>query len=210
MDQRRLAAWAGIIGPILFVLVFTLEGAFRPGYDPLRMFVSELSLGPRGWVQMANFIVFGVFLLTFARGVATEFGGVKGSRAGVVLLTLVAAGYFASGPLVMDPPGTPPSQASLHGTLHGLIGGIVFLLMPTCCFVFLRVFRRNPLWHSFYGWTLALGIMTALAVILLTVASKVPNAQDVFRGWLGLIQRFLIVPFMLWVFLFGVRLLRRG
>jgi hypothetical protein len=35
MDEHRFAAWAGLIGPTLFVAIFTLEGWFRPGYAPL-------------------------------------------------------------------------------------------------------------------------------------------------------------------------------
>ena len=57
MNQTKLAAWAGIIGPTLFLLVFTLEGWLRPGYQPQTMYVSDLSLGPRGTIQIINFIV---------------------------------------------------------------------------------------------------------------------------------------------------------
>jgi hypothetical membrane protein len=46
--HRKLSAWAGIIGPVLFVLVFMTEGFLRPGYDWLKTFISALSLGPRG------------------------------------------------------------------------------------------------------------------------------------------------------------------
>ena len=58
MKQRQLA-WAGIIGPALFVGIFMLEGWVRPGYEPLKMYVSALSLGSRGWIQIVNFVGFG-------------------------------------------------------------------------------------------------------------------------------------------------------
>jgi hypothetical protein len=45
-----------MIGPALFVLVFTLEGWLRPGYDPLAMYVSALSLGPSGWIQITQLL----------------------------------------------------------------------------------------------------------------------------------------------------------
>ena len=73
IDRHQLAAWAGMIGPVLFIAIFTLEGWLRPGYNPLGMFVSELSLGPGGWIQIVNFIVFGVLLLVFTWGVVDEF-----------------------------------------------------------------------------------------------------------------------------------------
>jgi hypothetical protein len=71
--QRQLAGWAGIIAPALFVTVFMIEGWIRPGYEPLNTFVSALSLGPRGWIQIANFISFGALFLAFTRAVAAEF-----------------------------------------------------------------------------------------------------------------------------------------
>jgi hypothetical protein len=54
-----------------------------------------------------------------------------------------------------------------------------------------------------------LGILIAAAVILLTVSSKLPPVQNSFTDWLGLIQRTIIVPFMLWVFIFALGIHRR-
>lgn len=210
IDHRQLVAWAGVIGPALFVAIFTLEGWLRPGYEPLKMYVSELSLGPRSWIQIVNFVLFGLLFLVFTRGVAAEFQSGKASRGGVVLLTIIALCYLVSGPFVMDPASTPRNQMTLHGTLHGIFGGIVFSLMPIGCFVFLRRFREDPKWQFLQWWTLALGTISAAAVVLLTVATKLPDTQNVFNEWLGLIQRTAIVPFMIWLFLFALGLLRQS
>jgi hypothetical protein len=206
--QRRLAIWAGILAPALFVTTFMLEGWLRPGYQPFSTFVSALSLGPRGWIQIANFIIFGGLFLVFTRAVAAEFQSGKASRGGLTLLTIIASCYLLSGPFVMDPPGTPLSQATLHGTLHGIFGAAVFSLMPISCFVYLRRFRSDPKWKSMQGWTLVLGTISAVGVILLTVATKLPD-QKMFTDWLGLIQRTAIVPFMIWLFIFALALRKR-
>jgi hypothetical protein len=209
MNQRQLA-WAGVIGPILFVVIFTIEGWLRPGYKPLTMYVSELSLGSRGWIQILNFIVFGSLFLVFTRAVAAEFQSGKASRGGVILLTIIAICYLLSGPFITDPANTPRNEMTLHGILHGIFGAIVFSLMPISCFVFLRCFREDPKWQFLQWWTLALGIIIAAAVILLTVATKLPNTQNLFGEWLGLIQRLAIVPFMIWLFVFALGLIRQS
>lgn len=206
----HLAAYSGMIGPALFVAVFTLEGWLRPGYKPLEMYVSALSLGPRGWIQKVNFIVFGVLLLIFSLGIAAEFKNGKASRGGPILLAIIAAGYLLSGPFVMDPTGTPLDQVTVHGTLHGIFGAIVFLLMPISCFVFLRRFRVDPKWQSLQWWTLVLGTISAVGMVVLTLVTKLPNLQNIFTDWLGLIQRTAIVPFMIWIFIFALALLRRS
>ena len=64
MNQTEVTApstrWllaGGVIGPVLFVLVFLVEGATRPGYSAWRNFVSQLSLSDQGWEQVANFLI---------------------------------------------------------------------------------------------------------------------------------------------------------
>jgi hypothetical protein len=210
MNQRQLSAWAGMIGSTLFVLIFTLEGWYRPGYKPLETYVSALSLGSRGWIQILNFMVFGVLLFVFSRGVAAEFRNGKASRGGPIILRIIAICYFLSGPFVMDPTNTPRNQMTFHGTMHGIFGGIVFSLMPVSCFVFLRRFRVDPKWQFLQWWTLGLGIISAFGVILLTIATKTPDIQSIFNNWLGLIQRTAIVPFIIWVFIFALGLLKRS
>ncbi len=207
--QLKLAAWAGIIAPELFVAVFTIEGWLRPGYNAQSAYVSALSLGPRGWIQIANFLVFGLLLFMFTRGVASEFPSGKASRGGVPLLAIIAACYFFSGPFVMDPDGTPLSQVTAHGTVHGILGAIAFMLMPISCFVFLRRFSTDPQWHALRGWTLVLGTISAAALVVLTITTKFPQLQSTFADWDGLIQRMLIIPFMIWVFIFALELRRK-
>lgn len=210
MNRRQIAAWAGVIGPSLFLLTFMIEGWLRPDYNAFEMFISALSLGSHGWIQILNFMVFGVLLFIFSRGVAAEFPSGKASRGGLIILTIIAICYFLSGPFVMDPANTPRDQMTFHGTMHGIFGAIVFTLMPICCFVYLRRFRDDPDWRFLQWWTLALGIISALGVIILTVATKSPATQGIFNNWLGLVQRTAIVPFMIWIFIFALGLLRRS
>jgi hypothetical protein len=210
MRRRQIAGWAGMIGPAFFVAVFTIEGLFRSGYNALEMYVSALSLGPRGWIQMVNFVLFGILLLVFTWGVAAEFPNGKASRGGPILLTVIAICYLLSGPFVMDPTGIPLEQATVHGTLHGIFGAIVFLLMPISFFMFLRRFRVDANWRSFQGWTLLLGVIDALAFLFFTFSSKLPAGQNAFSAWFGLIQRSVILPFMLWIFVFALNLLKRS
>jgi len=107
INRRQITAWAGMIGSALFIAVFTIEGLLRPGYNPLTMYISELSLGPRGWIQIANFVVYGILFLTFTWGIATEFKKGKSSKAGPILLTIIGVCFLLSGPFVMDPASTP-------------------------------------------------------------------------------------------------------
>jgi hypothetical protein len=206
---RRLSAWAGILAPIIFVGVFTVEGGLRGGYDPMRMYISALSLGNRGWIQISNFIVLGLLLFIFTLGLSIEFQTGKASRAGIIAFYIISALFFISGPFVMDPAETPTQQMSAHGLIHGLSGGIVFLLMPIIIFIFLRHFLSDIKWRSFRTWTLILGIIEAIGVIVFTYASKIPVEQNAYINLLGLFQRIALIPFMVWVVIFGIEILRK-
>jgi hypothetical protein len=206
---RKLSAWAGILAPIIFVSVFTVEGALRNGYDPMRMYISALSLGNRGWIQISNFIVLGLLLFIFTLGLSKEFQTGKASRGGIITLYIISVLFFISGPFVMDPTETPADQMSVHGLIHGLSGGIVFLLMPIIIFIFLRRFFSDNNWQSFRWWTLILGVIEATGVIIFTYVSKIPVEQNAYINLLGFFQRIALIPFMVWVFIFGIEVLRK-
>ena len=206
---RKLSAWAGIFAPIIFVGVFMVEGAVRNGYDPKSMYISTLSLGNRGWIQIANFLVLGLLLFIFTLGLSKEFPTGKASRGGIISLYIISVLFFISGPFVMDPADTPADQMSIHGLVHGLSGGIVFLMMPMIIFIFLRRFMSDPKWQSFRWWTLILGIIEALGVIVFTYVSKIPIEQNGYVNSLGLFQRIALIPFMVWIFIFGIELLQK-
>jgi hypothetical protein len=209
-DRRAIAGWAGMIGSALFVTLFTLEGWLRPGYDPLSTFISELSIGPRGWIQIVNFILLGALFLVFTWGVAAEFQEGKASKVGPILLAIIGFSFLVSGPLVTDVAATPRDQMSLHGLFHGIFGALVFSLSPVSCFVFWRRFRQDPNWKLLQGWTLTAGIITTTAVILLSAATKTQVIPNAFTPWNGLIQRMVIIPYLIWIFTFAFALRRRS
>jgi uncharacterized protein DUF998 len=208
-DRRQIAGCAGMLGSAFFVTIFTLEGWLRPGYDARSTFISELSIGPRGWVQIVNFIILGTLFLVFTWGVMAEFREGKASKAGPILLAIIGFSFLVSGPLVTDLAATPRDQMSLHGIFHGVFGALVFSLSPVSCFVFWRRFREDVNWQHLQGWTLTAGIITTAAVVLLSAGTKTQVAPNVFTPWNGLIQRMVIIPYLVWIFMFAAALRRR-
>jgi hypothetical protein len=208
MNRRQLGALAGMIGSALFVAVFTIEGFLRPGYDMRSDFISALSLGPRGWIQIANFLVLGTLFLVFAWGAAAEFREGKASRFGPILLAIIGFGFFISGPMVMDPTGTVRAEMTAHGIVHAIFGAIVFTLAPITCFMFFRGFRSDPNWRWFAWWTLAAGIVITAAVVALRIMSPQPPALP--HPLAGIAQRMIVIPFLAWVFAFAAGLYRRS
>jgi hypothetical protein len=210
VNRRQLGAWAGMLGSALFVLVFLIEGWLRPGFDARRMFVSELSLGPRGGIQIANFVVTGALLLVFTQGVAAEFPAGKASRFGPILLAIISISLLVSGPFVTDPVSLTGAQMSQHGRLHSLFGALVFSLSPVSCVVFWRRFREDPAWQSLHWWTLAVAAITTASIVVMSAGpTQPPEPPNAFNAWIGLVQRAFLIAYMSWIFTFALTLQKR-
>jgi len=61
-----ISALAGIVGPMIFLLVVFIIDFIQPGHNPIYETVSELVHGSYGWLQTISFILFGVLLMIFA------------------------------------------------------------------------------------------------------------------------------------------------
>ena len=196
--MRTLAAIAGTVGPLQFFLVLLVEGAARPGYRPLRDTISELSLGPRGWIQTANFLVFGLLFIVFARGVKTSVNDSRGTRLGAMLLSVVGVGVLGCG--LFRAEHWPPSSMSLAGVLHLLCAIVlVFALLPVATGVMARAFSADPRWRSLGRVTRLTSFLT-LALVVGGLALMSPPGQPPRIGnvYAGLIQRIDVAVFLAW------------
>jgi hypothetical membrane protein len=109
---RALLA-CGLLVP-LFVVVVLGEGALRPDYEPLHRFGSELALGPRGWIQTANFTLTGLLLLAFSAGLRRALPAGRGSRAVPALTCAVGVSLIVGGAFPADPPGARSVAGAIH------------------------------------------------------------------------------------------------
>jgi hypothetical protein len=200
----RTAGLAGMTGASAFVIIFTLDGWLTPGYSPAGMFVSELSLGPQGWVQILNFVLTGTLIVMFGRGLAHQFRTGPASRAGSILMVTIGVSLIASGPFTTDPSAIF-DQSSIHGMVHGIFGAIVFTLAPLSCYVFYRRFRIDQAWRDLARWTLASGLALTVGIGVLKFSQQPGSAL---YEWKGLVQRILLAILMTWIFVLASRLRR--
>src|SRR5439155_14475679 len=99
MDQRqltRILLLGGVVGPLLFILVFLIEGATRLGYSAWRNFVSQLAESDQGWEQIANFLVCGVLVLGFTLMLRRTLGPTKDVKLGQALLVVFGLGLLVA------------------------------------------------------------------------------------------------------------------
>lgn len=202
-DTRGLLLAGAVAGP-LFMLTVLVQSYTVPGFDPRRDQLSLLSLGPWGFVQIANFVVVGVLNLLYAVGLWRRLhGGPSGTFApisiGVYGLGLVIVGVSSTDPANGFPPGSvAPAHASWHGAIHAFVALFIFIADAAALAVFVRHFlaSRERWWALYCGASSV--VMLVLFFTSFTGPSRMARFLDlgVLVGWSGaaLVAGKLITP----------------
>ena len=162
----RWAAWAGILGPILFAIVVTgltiLDADFMRtlGWDPLGPVIdwpSGLAMGPHGWLMTITFFVCGALMALFAYGLKLALQ----DRLATTLLML--AGFAMMGLVFTSQPTIGRTFYTWHGFLHDAFFVVLGVTLMPGMLLLGRVFQKEERWKTIalYTWaTLALVIPT--------------------------------------------------
>lgn len=180
--------FVGAAGSVAFNATYVLDGLARTGYDPLRQPMSALSLGPGGWVQVLNFIAFGVIGCVSAAGwratLTPGLGATWYPRLRVLAgLAMIAAGVFTQDPGAGYPVGIPAlARPSTHALVHQLVSYVSLTTIVVELVILARRFAREPRWR---GWATA----TVLAAVLMMACLATFGALMAQGGPAGLFEK---------------------
>jgi hypothetical protein len=202
-----------IAGLLAFVATFLVEGALRPGYRPWRHAVSQLSLGPFGWVNTIALLLAAAALLAFAAGLRRALPAGTGSTWGPRLLGVagtcfVLLAVFPDDPGLAYPPAAP-AQQSLPGLIHGLAGTVAFGCLSAACFVLARRFAGDPAWRGWARYSNLTGVVVAAGYLATAVVTGLDQAGALANAPGGLLQRAMIIAGFAWIVLLAARLLHQ-
>lgn len=201
----RLGLGAGVVGAVGFVLVDLADALLRPGYSPLRHWVSHRALGDLGWIGTVSLLAAGALLL--AHGAAL-FAAARRAASGrgyataliVAAVALLVAAVFPMDPSLGYPPGAPqPDEPTLAGRVHDVAGPVFILALAAGAFLsprFLRALGDPPRWAR-HGP--AVGIAVALAFVLTAVLVSLDYAGVGWARWSGAAERLAVYLGLLWV-----------
>jgi Protein of unknown function (DUF998) len=199
-------------GPV-FLAVFLAEGAVRDGYRPLRHPVSSLALGPRGWIQAANFAVTGTLTLAGAAGLAQAGRPAAGRRVAPALIGAAGAGLIASAVFTTDPvSGYPPEapdalpEPGRAGVAHDLAAIPVFVGLPAAALA--CSWRSRQAGQRGFALYSASTAITMLITMALAAAAFGQSPRLVNLG--GLFQRASIITGFAWLSALSARALMEG
>jgi hypothetical protein len=155
----------GAFGGVLFAVTYLIEGATRPGYDAMQYAISVLSLGPGGWVQQVNFVVFGALALVSAIGWRMALTPGIGRVWYPLLKAIIGAGlivdgFFSQDPVAGYPVGAIVGATTTHAVVHSLSAFVTITVIAVSCFVLARRFAVEPRWRGWVIYTVLTGVLT--------------------------------------------------
>jgi hypothetical membrane protein len=182
-------AWAGVVGPVLFTVMFVGQELFRRDeYSPMAEPVSALEAGSNGWVQQVNFVVFGLLTIAFAIGLHL---GLRTTRAGILgpaLLFVSGIGLLLAAvfPLREDAAGITYDPGG-----HIVAGLAFFVSSAVGLIVLSRRLARDPRWQSIATYTRMAGAVSVVGFVVMGALVMPDDAP--LHEWAGLAQRLLIL-----------------
>ena len=139
--------FCGILGPLIFLIAYFTFGQLSPDFDMLRQPIGRLELMQYGWIQSANFIVFGLFISAFAFGLRLELGAnlLPWSQA-FIAFGMILLGIF------------------IHEPAHTFASLISSAALITSFLLFARRFAADARWR---GWATYAGLCAVSMAILM-------------------------------------------
>jgi hypothetical protein len=180
---RALLFFGILTGPVFFVVAI-IQMLTRPGFDIHHNAISQLSLGDLGGIQIASFILTGLFAVLCAIGVRRALKGQKGGTWGALLIGtfgigLIVAGIFPPDPGFGFPPGSPagmPTTMSGHASGHAAGFFVSMLSAIAASIIFARRFGTLKE-RGWVGYCIASAVAAPVLIVL----------TNIFMGWAGVI-----------------------
>ena len=209
--QRVILAFTiTVVGMVLFVLLNVIAQLLPPYYSPIQQAVSDLAIGPYGWLLSLSFIVYSVALLAFLFGLIWATSRQGRSRIGFIFLGLWAVlpavlPFFPTD--IVDARGYPGSAqafqmtTSIHGEIHLVISVIAFIsAMLASLFISLR-FSRDERPRPLRTPALVIALLMWPPFILTDTFGKM--------GMYGVAERVFLGLGLLWILMVALWLRQR-
>lgn len=195
----------GTIASVLFTVTYLIEGITRPDYSAWQQAISALSLGPGGWVQQVNFVVFGIITIWTAfawrrflkGGVGATWYPIFRALEGV---GLIVDGFFSQDPAVGYPKGALLTAPTLNGTIHVVFAFVSITAIALGFFILARRFAKEVHWCAWAAYAVINGVLTI--VLIATFGALNGQHSDI----AGLFERLATSLGTIWGLLFFARL----
>ncbi len=193
MKRQRFYALSGIIAPILFTVMVIIESLLRPGFSQIYSTVSELGLGHLAILQIINFIIFGLLLISFTIGFSKYLKTRSGKVVTGLLITFSLAVLFA-GVAFLFQWNSPYSTVIIAHSVASIIGFYAIFIAQLLTWQALKGSNQN-IWRNYRIYSLISGFVTLIVLFYIP-----------FSPYQGLFERVFIAVWMIWIEVTAIKL----
>jgi hypothetical membrane protein len=186
----RVLATFAVVGIVYFFAAVTTEEILRPLYDPVQRTISELAVGPLGYLQTSAFVVLGLSLLALQHALYRRLNHSVLTRVALILIGLCGVFSFLAAAFPTDLKG---AVVTVGGTIHDLVASFGYAGLVIAMILLSLHFRRDPYWRSFFRPSSSLAVLGVATTIFMGATSNTDLS--------GLSQRVMVVPLLVWVVL---------
>ena len=177
-----------VAGILYFFAAVTAEELLRPFYDPVQRTISELAVGPFGFLQTSAFVALGLSLLALQHALYRRLRHTMASSVALALIGLCGLLSFAAAAFPTDLKG---AVATAAGTVHELAASIGYAGLIIAMILLSLHFRRDDRWRAFARPSSGLAVLGVVTSIVMGATSHTDVS--------GLSQRLMVVPLLSWV-----------
>jgi len=179
----KTSGTAGIVGPIVFIVLTVAQGVLQPDYSHVALPISALAAWPAGWIQNLSFVVLGVLLIAYSIGLHFGIRDVRAGAIGPAILVLSGIGlliaaafpwHWVDGGFVVPP-------------AHVVGGMITFLAAGFGLTVLSWRMSGDPRWRDLATFARASGVALLVLAVAFNVLARAPEAP--LYAWAGILQR---------------------
>jgi len=194
----RILSILSIIFPIVFFILETITKILSNQQNIIRIPLSELAVGPYGWLGSLSFIALAITLFVFTIAISTSLPEGRFYKTILVIFFIISVCFFMAAFIK-----TEPNHAtwSVHRVFHMIIVSVGAGLFPIGCFLVAQNIKRDKQWGSLFGFTLITGY-----IALFVVGSRL----FVLTYWplLGLQELLLLSGGLIWIEVISFRNLK--
>jgi hypothetical protein len=160
------------------------------------MSISDLALGPAGWLSRTGFVIFALLLILETIRLKRYVPDDHITCIAVASFFTSAAGFVLLAIVITDPPGI---AHTVHGNIHSITTLVIALLFTVGCLFFGLGFKANLRWRGFFTYTM---VVVSIAAICGVIRIIMPLHWVYF----GLYERILLWNGVIWFEAVGIKL----
>jgi hypothetical protein len=189
MGSLYKLSWLGIaapIGGIGFTALYTILGANRQGYSPIRQLISALGAGSNGLLLNVGFVLAGVLMIVGVIGFGSSLRGVTAGRrsAVTILLALPLLGLITCGFFHMD------TNLAVHTIGAQLACGLPIVAFSVAAGLLRPTVRRTSIWLAVSA---VLALLALLGYMFLSTTTYTDFSSISGGGTIGVWERILAI-----------------